>query len=111
MSYLFSFLITGGMIFLIAGYVPGIDLQNGYISAVVFAVILAIVNLLLGTILRIVTLPLKILTLGLFSFVISIIIVLVADFLFDGITLHGYIPVIALAFTLGVTSFILKLFK
>lgn len=94
-----------------SGYVPGIELQNGYTSAVVFAVILGIVNLFLGTILRIVTLPLKILTLGLFSFVISIIMVLVADYLFDGITLHGYIPVIIIAFALGVTSFILKLFK
>lgn len=113
MLYLFSFLITGGVVFLIAksGYVPGIELQDGYMSAVIFGVILAIVNLILGTVLRIITLPLRILTLGLFSFVISIIIVLVTDKLFDGITIIGYVPIIILALALGITSFILKLFR
>lgn len=113
MSYLLSFLVTGGVVFFIAksGYVPGIELQNGYTSAVIFGIILAIVNLILGTILRIITLPLRILTLGLFSFVISAIVVLVTDKLFDGITITGYIPVIVLACALGISSFLLKLFR
>lgn len=113
MSYLISFLITGGVIFFLANsqYVPGIELANGYTSAVIFAVILAITNLILGTALRIVTLPLRLVTLGLFSIVISVVIVMVTDQLVPGVTLIGYIPVIALSIVLGITSFILKLFR
>ena len=82
--YIFSFIISAGTIFFLAqsGYVDGIVLANGYTSALIFAVILAIVNLILGTILRIITFPLKLITLGLFSFVISAIIVYVTCLLY-----------------------------
>ena len=57
--------MSAGAIFFIAnsGYIPGISLQNGYISALIFAIVLAMVNLLLGTVLRIVTFPLRLITL------------------------------------------------
>ena len=65
MYYLLSFLVSAGAIFFTAnsGYIAGISLQNGYISALIFAVVLGLVNLILGTILRIVTFPLRLITL------------------------------------------------
>lgn len=47
-------------------------------SIVLFVPILAIVNAVLGTILRLLTLPIKLMTLGLFGFVINAIIFYVA---------------------------------
>lgn len=90
MYYIVSFLISAGAIFFIANseYITGISLSNGYISALIFAVVLAVVNLLLGTVLRIVTFPLKLITLGLFSFVVSSILVYVTDQLVPTVTIE-----------------------
>lgn len=65
MKYLLQFLLSAGVVYLIAtsGFVPGITLNNGYESALLFSIVLAIVNLILGTILRLVSLPLTLLTL------------------------------------------------
>ena len=81
MKYIIHFLVTALAIYFFAqsGIVNGITFTNGYISALLFAVVLAVVNLILGTILRVVSLPLRLITLGLFSFVISVVIVYVTD--------------------------------
>ncbi len=69
------------MIYSIArsGNIPGIEISGGYTAALLFSVILGLVNLTLGTILRIFTFPIRLLTLGAFSFVITLIVVKVAD--------------------------------
>lgn len=112
MKFLIQFLVTAAVIYCIAMYnvVPGITLQDGYTSALIFAVILALVNLFLGTILRIITFPLRLITLGLFSFVISVIVVLVTDQLVPVIVLSGFIPAVVVAFVMSITVFILKIF-
>lgn len=81
MYFIFQFLISAGVIYLIArsGYIAGIEITGGYTSALLFAVILGLVNLTLGTILRIFTFPIRLVTLGAFSFVITLIVVKVAD--------------------------------
>jgi putative membrane protein len=113
MYYIVSFLISAGSIFFIAdsGRIAGISLQNGYVSALIFAVVLAITNLILGTILRIVTFPLKLITLGLFSFVISLVIVYVTDQIVPSVTLTGWLPIVAIAVVTTVVSFLMKLIK
>lgn len=65
MYYIVSFILSAGAIFFLAnsGYIPGITLEHGYTSALIFAVVLTIVNIILGTILRIITLPLRLITL------------------------------------------------
>lgn len=80
-------------------------------SALLFAIVLAVVNLFLGTLLRIVSIPLRIITLGLFSFVISVAIIYVTDQLIPTVTITGVIPLIAVAVVMSLTSFVLKLFR
>lgn len=111
MKFLLQFLLTATIIYFIAAYnyIPGIEVTNGYTSALIFAVILSLVNLFLGTLLRIVTFPLRLITLGLFSFVIALIVVKVADEFVPTITLVGFIPVIVVALVMSVTAFILKI--
>ena len=110
MKFLLQFIITAAIIYVIAEYqyVPGIVISHWYASALVFAVILSLVNLILWTILRFIAFPLRILTLGLFSFVISIIVVKVTAELVPSVTLSGIVPLIVVALVMSVTSFILR---
>lgn len=110
MKFLLQFLITAAIIYIIAEYhyIPAIIIDHGYTSALIFAVILSLVNLLLWTVLRIVTFPLRLLTLWLFSFVISLIIVKVTDELVPVVTLQGFLPVFVVALVMSITAFMLR---
>lgn len=113
MRYIIQFLFTAGVIYFVAqsGYVTGIESQNGYISILVFSILLGIVNLILGTALRIITFPLRLITLGAFSFAISLFLVKVTDELIPNVTLVGFWPVVAIALITGTISIIFKLMR
>jgi putative membrane protein len=70
MFVLFRWLINSLALLLIANYFPGIEVGSFY-SALVIALVLGIVNAVIRPILIILTLPLNIVTLGLFTFVIN----------------------------------------
>jgi putative membrane protein len=111
MRYLLQFLATAFFIVFLSEKMPGIELVDSYKTAFVFAIILALVNLLLGTVLRIITFPLRIITLGAFSFVILLGMVYVTDYLVQGITLTGIIPYVAIAFGSSVIAMLFKVLK
>jgi len=74
---------------LIAAYlVPGVHIT--LIGALVLAVVLGIFNIFLKPVLLILTLPITILTLGLFSLVINALLVMLADVLIPGFSIGGF---------------------
>ncbi|MEO9170883.1 MAG: phage holin family protein [Candidatus Baltobacteraceae bacterium] len=70
MHWLLRFIITAIVMYAIAAYVPGFHM-NGWTDAVFAALIFGIVNAVIGPILRLISLPLTILTIGLFSIVVN----------------------------------------
>jgi putative membrane protein len=68
---------------------PGVHL-NGVFAALVTAAILGLVNGILRPVLFIFTLPLTILTLGLFTFVLNALMVLLAAAIVPGFTVTGF---------------------
>jgi putative membrane protein len=72
-------------------------------------VILAVVNIVLGTFLRIITFPIRLITLGAFTFAIFLVVVYVTDYLVPGVTLQSVLPAVTIAVAASVTSFVVKL--
>ena len=70
MHPILRFLITSAALYAIAVYVPGFSISS-WIYAAIAALIFGLVNLFIGTILRIITFPLTIITIGLFSIVVN----------------------------------------
>jgi len=68
----------GLAVFIGAKVVPGVAI-NGFGSAVLAAVLIAVANATVGLILRIFTFPINFLTLGLMSFVISVLMIMLVD--------------------------------
>ncbi len=94
-----SFMIT-------ARIVPGIAIRS-YGSAVLFSAVFAILDGLLFGVLTFVTLPLVILTLGLFLLVIRAGLFLLADKLVDGVEINGFVPaLLGSVLTAGLNSLI-----
>ncbi len=70
MHWLLRFLVTAAALWAIAMYVPGFHI-NGVLDAAIAAIIFGLVNAIIGPILKLISLPLTILTIGLFSIVIN----------------------------------------
>ncbi|MFZ5365271.1 MAG: phage holin family protein [Patescibacteria group bacterium] len=70
MRFILKWLFNAGGLLLVAYTVPGIEVTSFYI-ALILVVVLGVVNALLGGLIKLLTLPLTILTLGLFNLVVN----------------------------------------
>jgi len=70
MHPILRFLITAAALWAIAVYVPGFHIDSIW-SAVIAAIVFGLVNLFIGPILKFISFPLTILTIGLFSIVVN----------------------------------------
>ncbi len=75
---------------LVAKIVPGVSI-DGFYPAVIAAVILGVLNAIVKPVLVILTLPITIVTLGLFIFVINAGLFMFAASFIDGFTVDGFI--------------------
>ena len=78
MNLIVRLLVSAAVAFILAQILPGVHV-DGYGTAIWFAIVLALLNVFLKPILIIFTLPLTLITFGLFLFVINTIIVLLAS--------------------------------
>jgi len=102
MKLIIRILLTALAVILIATFLPGVSVA-GFGTAIIVAVVLAILNIIVKPILVILTLPVTILTLGLFLLVINAIIILLADSFISGFGVDGFW--IALIFSLLLSVF------
>ncbi len=89
MKFLVRLLITAGIVMLLAHFLNGVSV-TGYTAALIVALVLAVLDGVVKPILIVLTIPITILTLGLFLFVINAGIVLLADKFIDGFAVDGF---------------------
>ncbi|PIT91302.1 hypothetical protein COU17_01150 [Candidatus Kaiserbacteria bacterium CG10_big_fil_rev_8_21_14_0_10_49_17] len=94
-------LATAGTLLLLESYLPGIEVSGIYI-AVIAAVILGVLNLIVRPVLFVLTLPITLLSFGLFTFVLNALLFWFATTFIEGFTVSGFVPAFigALAITL-----------
>jgi putative membrane protein len=108
MTLVLRLLINAVALLAVAYIVPGVHVAS-FTSAIVVAIGLGIVNAILRPILVLMSLPLEILTLGLFTFVINgALFLLVANF-HIGLSVEGWGAAIMGAIVLSIVSFALSL--
>ena len=88
MKLILRLLLTAVAVLILAYVLPGVEVA-GYTSAIIVAVVLALLRLVVRPILIILTLPITIVTLGLFLLVINAIIILLADYFIDGFAVRN----------------------
>ncbi|WP_299050011.1 phage holin family protein [uncultured Polaribacter sp.] len=89
MKTFLKILLTALAVVVLANILPGIFVA-GYFSAIIVAVVIALLNMFMRPLLIFFTLPATIVTLGLFLFVINACIILLADKLIDGFAVSGF---------------------
>jgi len=107
MKILIKWLVSATAILISAYLIPGIDV-GGIWTALVLAVILALINIIIRPILVIVTLPINILTLGLFTFVINALLILLSATIVKGFDVDGFLPALLFAIILSIVNYFLS---
>ncbi|TPV35813.1 phage holin family protein [Paucihalobacter ruber] len=88
MKLIVKFILSAIAVVLISKLLPGVTVVD-YFTALLVAVVLAILDLFVRPLLILLTLPATILTLGLFLLVINGLIILLADYLVTGFTVSS----------------------
>ncbi|HCY81035.1 MAG TPA: hypothetical protein DHV22_05200 [Xanthomarina gelatinilytica] len=89
MNLIVRVLLTAIAVVLLAKLLPGVAVE-GFTSAIVVAIVIGLLNVRVKPILVILTLPITVVTLGLFLLVINAGIILLADNFIDGFTVTGF---------------------
>jgi putative membrane protein len=106
MRTLFHILISGIAVYVTAKILPGVHVA-GFAAAILAAIVIGVINAFIRPILLIVTLPINLLTLGLFTFVIVGGCVELAAWLVPGFRVDGFWWALAFAAVLwAVNSFL-----
>lgn len=101
-------LVLNALALLITAYiVPGFEVEN-FTAAVLAAIVIGVVNTFIKPILSILTAPINMLTLGLFSFVVNAVMLYLAAFVVPGFDIEGAMAAILGAVVLAVVSAILS---
>jgi putative membrane protein len=104
---LLHWILSATALWIVAHFVPGIYV-SGPKAALIAALVIGLINATLGVILKIVTFPLTILTLGLFWFVINALMLELASGFVKGFEVRGFIPALIGAVLMSLVSSVLQ---
>lgn len=110
MSVIIELLLTGLAVAVAAYLIPGVSVDS-YLTAIVAGLLLGFVNATIGTLLRIFTFPINFLTLGLMSFFITVLMVLLVDRLIKGFDTNGFFSAMVFAAVLAILKMFFGIFN
>ena len=90
MRFIIRILLTALAAYLLAMWLSPHVIMSNYGHAILFVIVLGILNTILKPVLQILTLPITILTLGLFLIVLNVLMVLLADKLVAGVAIENF---------------------
>ena len=107
MRILLHWILSAIAVWIVANIVPGIHV-NGPVAALIAAAVIGLINATIGFILKILTFPLTVLTLGLFWFVINALMLELASAVVPGFQVRGFIAAFIGAIVLSLVNLVLK---
>ncbi|MBC8487803.1 MAG: phage holin family protein [Bacteroidetes bacterium] len=106
MKFVLKILLTAVIVIITAYLLPGVHVRN-FLSAIIVAFILALLNGFLKPVLVFLTIPITILTFGLFLLVINAVIILIASSLVSGFYVEGFWWALLFSLIMSLISYLL----
>ena len=108
LNALINWLLSALSLMIVAHIVRGFDV-TGFGAALIAALVIGLVNATIGLFFKIVTLPLTLLSLGVFWFVINALMLKLASALVPGFSIQGFVPAFFGAIVLSLVNLFLKI--
>ncbi len=109
MAIIFNWILSALAIIVTAYLLPGVSL-SGVVAALVLAVVLGLINTFIRPILRILTLPLNIITLGLFGLILNTVLIMLAASVVPGVYIDSFWWALIFGFVLALVNGVFKAF-
>lgn len=108
MRILLNWLLSAIALLIVAYIVPGFQLQ-GFKAALIAAVVIGLINATLGLILKVITLPLTVITLGVFWWVVNALMLMLASkLLAPEFVVNGFLAAFLGAIVLSIVNMVLR---
>lgn len=107
MNFLGKILLSSIAVIITSYLIPGIEVES-FLAAVIIAVVLSLLNVTVKPLLVILTIPLTVVSLGLFLLVINAMIVLIAGSIVTGFFVDGFWWALLFSLVLSVTNSLLS---
>jgi len=107
MGFLLKLLVTSLAVFFSAYILPGVYLA-GFPTAILVALLLGFLNAFLKPILVILTIPITLITFGLFLLVINAVIIKLADYALEGFSVNSFLTAVLFSIIVSVVTWLLE---
>src|SRR3989344_6584645 len=107
MNIIANLLINGLAVFIAAYLLNGVHIDS-FITAVIAAVVLGITNTIIKPIFLVLTLPINILTLGLFTFIVNALMILLVSSIVSGFEVDSFLWAFLFSIVLSLVNIFLK---
>ena len=107
MRIILNWILSALGLIIVAHVISGFEVRN-FVAALLAAVVIGFLNATIGALLKILTFPFTIVTLGVFWFVINAIMLEIATVFVPGFTIHGFIPAFLGAIVLSLVNLVLR---
>jgi len=97
-----QWIITALAIGIAAMLIPGVEVD--LLGAIILAVVLALINVFIKPIINLLTLPLNVVTLGIFSLIVNALLIMLAAMIVPGFSVDGFWPAFFFAILLALIS-------
>jgi putative membrane protein len=91
-----------------AAIVPDVDISGGFFGVLAVAFVFALVNAIIGPLLRLLTLPLTVVTLGLFSLVVNGLLLAITAGLTDSLDVGGFLQTVLASIVIAAIASVLQ---
>lgn len=109
MNIIFNWFLSAIAIVISAYLLPGVWV-SGLVTALILAVVLGAINITIKPLLILITLPINIITLGLFTFVINALLIMLAGAIVPGFSVAGFWWAMLFAVTLSIVNWVINRF-
>ncbi len=110
MNIFYKILVTSILVLLISKFLPGVVVHD-FATSIWVAIVLGILHLFVKPIFVLLTLPISIITLGLFLLIINAILIVICTKIVDGFAVHSYFTAFVFSIILSVLQSIIYRIK
>ncbi len=109
MKFIFKIIVSALAVIITAYLLPGVKIVTP-VTAIIVAAVLAFLDAIVKPLMILFTIPITIVTLGLFLIVINALMILLADYMVDGFEVKGFWWALLFSFILTIVTSLLESF-
>ncbi|AQG81487.1 phage holin family protein [Spirosoma montaniterrae] len=104
MGLIIRILISAVAVYVASSFIPGVTVTGGIGTYLIVAIVLGFLNAFIKPVLTILTIPITIITLGLFLLVLNVLMVYLTAYLVSGFAVSGFIAALLFSIVVSVVT-------